>query len=649
MSEYDGDIKLSMTLEPKDVKSASKELQKDIKDIFESNAGKELDEKFKKLEMSMSKASSKAQALQEKLAKLEAQRIPTTEYSEIEKQINDASVALAKLQEKMDKFLETGGKTSSTTFKKMQYDAAQLENTIEYAKGELQDLVDTGKAFTLGSETAEYQKTVEQLADVNNEMRILTSRADEASGSVTKVGSTFTTVMNIFKGFVSVCDKAGNALTSLAKKLWSIASSAIKNGIQRIGNAIKSLGNSSEGADTSIKKMFWNMMKYGLGIRSLYVLFRKLRSAITEGINNLVQYNGGINQTNAAMSQLMSSLAYLKNAWAAAFSPILSYVAPVLSRLISMIATVVNTIGKLFAALSGKTSFTAAKYKQNDYAAGLSSGGGSKGKSAQEKYEEAQKKAQERYEKQLAKTQEHNAKQLAKAEEKQAKAAKKLADAQEEVNESLAHYDKLNVIAQEDAKDLSMDEFLPDLWEDPELEEVNWEDFLDASGAGDAFVEMFEEVPIDPWLQDLADKIKDIINQLIDPIKKAWDQVKDYVIKSFKDMIKKIWSLIKTVFKDFLKMWNEEATIEMLKTIFEIFGDIFVIIGNIAEGLEEAWKANDTGLHILENIRDCFKIVIDHVKNITEGLKDWSKDLILVLFYSLLKDLQILLRKLLIL
>lgn len=627
MANYDGDIKLSMSLDPKDVKSASKELQDNIKDIFKDNAGKKLDSRFKSLQSSMNKASSTAQQLREKLKTLENTKIPTKEFDALQKEVDSTSAKLQSAKERMDKFLETGGDRKSRAFESMRYDIAQLEVKLEESQEKLQEMVDTGKAFKLGSDTAEYDETVEKLANVNNEMRVLTTKAEEATGGTKQLSNAFMFASKIFKEFANICGKVANALTTVAKKLWGIVSSGIKAGLNGIANAFKSIGNSANKAKGSTGSFFSNLLKYGLGITGLVTLFRKLRSAITEGMHNLVQFNGGANQANAAMSQLTSSLAYLKNAWAAAFAPVISYVAPVLARLVQMIATVVNAIGKLFAALSGKTSFTAAKYKQTDYAAGLGGGGGSKGKSAQEKYEEAKKKAQEKYEKQLAKTQEHNAKQVAKAEEKQAKAAKKLADAQEEVNEQLAHYDKLNVIAQDDMKDMEMEEFLPDLWEDPELEEINWEDFLDAGGAGDAFAEMFEEVPIDPWLLELAEKIKDIINQLITPIKKAWDEVKDYVIKSFKDMIKKIWSLIKTVFSDFLKMWNQEATVEMLKTIFEIFGDIFVIIGNIAEGLEEAWKKNDTGLHILENIRDIFKILVDHVKNVTESLKEWSKNL----------------------
>ena len=626
MAEYDGDIKLSMSLDPKDVKSASKELQNDIKGIFEGSAGKKLDSKFKNLESQMSKASLKAQKLQEKLEKLENTKVPTAEYNEVSKRLDKMNAQFDKLLVKQDE-MQSLGKDSGTAWEKLNVQMDQLGTLIREDEAELQRLVDTGKAFTLGSDSDDYQKTVEQLAGVNNEMRVLTTKAEEAAGGTGKLGSAFTSAQKIFSGFVSVCKKVSDSLVNVAKKLWGIVSSGIKNGIKGLSNAMKGLSNSSDKSEFSMKKLFWTLMKYGIGIRSLYVLFRRLRGAITEGFNNLVQFNGGANQANAAMSQLMSSLTYLKNAWGAAFAPILSYVAPALSYLINMIAAVVNRIGMLFAALSGRTSFRAAKLSSQDYASSLNKGGGSSGKSAQEKYEEAKKKAQERYEKQLAKVQETNAKRLAKAEEKQAKAAAKLAKAQEDANKQLAHYDKLNVIAQQDIEELDMNDFMADLLEEPELEEINWEDFLDAGGAGDAIADMFEDVPIDPWIQDLADKLKKLIDDLVNPIKKAWDKAKDYVIESAKGMFNKILNLGKSFLRDFLKMWNQQATIKMLETIFRIFGDIMGIIGNIAEGLEEAWSKNDTGLHILENIRDAFSILVDHIHNITQSFLDWSEQL----------------------
>lgn len=52
----------------------------------------------------------------------------------------------------------------------MQYDLEELRNSLPYLKGELQDLVETGKAFTLGKDTEEYDKLRKQLKYAENDM-----------------------------------------------------------------------------------------------------------------------------------------------------------------------------------------------------------------------------------------------------------------------------------------------------------------------------------------------------------------------------------------------------------------------------------------------------------------------------------------------
>ena len=62
-------------------------------------------------------------------------------------------------------------------------------------------------------------------------------------------------------------------------------------------------------------------------------------------MQNLVQYSDRANQS---MSGLMTNMTYLKNSFAAAFAPILSYVAPVLNTLINLLATAVDISTSFF-------------------------------------------------------------------------------------------------------------------------------------------------------------------------------------------------------------------------------------------------------------------------------------------------------------
>ncbi len=102
---------------------------------------------------------------------------------------------------------------------------------------------------------------------------------------------------------------------------------------------------------------------------------------VREGMQNLVQYSDRANQS---MSGLMTNMTYLKNSFAAAFAPILSYVAPVLNTLINLLATAVGYINQFFSALGGGSTYIRAKKANEDYAASLKKTGGAASKAGKD-------------------------------------------------------------------------------------------------------------------------------------------------------------------------------------------------------------------------------------------------------------------------
>ena len=98
---------------------------------------------------------------------------------------------------------------------------------------------------------------------------------------------------------------------------------------------------------------------------------KSLKSTIEESLKLMAQWNDGMNETNTALSNLTSSLNYLKGSIAAAFTPILTTVEPILTMLIDSLAEVVNFVGMVIAKLSGATSYTKAVRVQTDYAKSL--------------------------------------------------------------------------------------------------------------------------------------------------------------------------------------------------------------------------------------------------------------------------------------
>ena len=159
---------------------------------------------------------------------------------------------------------------------------------------------------------------------------------------------------------------ASNGEEEKAKKIEQV-----KTASEKASKSIRKMGDSSKKSKSGFNIGLKSILKYAFGIRSLFVLVNKLRSAMVEGFKNLAQFNDGVNPANTALSNLKSALTQLKNSFAVAFAPILTVVEPILTRLISLLSSAMNTIGQFFAALTGAKTFNKAVKAQENYAKSL--------------------------------------------------------------------------------------------------------------------------------------------------------------------------------------------------------------------------------------------------------------------------------------
>lgn len=163
---------------------------------------------------------------------------------------------------------------------------------------------------------------------------------------------------------------------------------------------------------------------------------------------------------------------------------------------------------------------------------------------------------------------------------------------------------------------------------------------LGSSGLGglldDAFLDAFSDYQkawdeafsrLENRAQEIADKIEAIAKRLFDPILKAWKSKGKFVMDAWKKAANEIWELIKSIGRDFLKVWEQPETLEILEDIFTIIGNIGYAIGFLAQRFREAWDENDTGLHILENIRDVIGVVVDTFREMTYQTALWASEL----------------------
>lgn len=357
MAQYDGAIRINTKI---DNKEASSQLMT--------------------LENRIVKTADKIASLRSKMDSLKDAKIPTEEYKEISVQIEKATQKIDELKARQEKFLETGGKESSSTYKRIQYDIDELSNSLPYLEGELQDLVDTGKAFTLGSDTEEFSKLGQQLQYAENDLDSLNQRHNELLSKQEKNSV----------GYKKLKDSATSALKKIAKIVKSAAilslkklsgiitgttikafrklGSIAKNTFSKIGKSTKKTGGLFSTMVTRFKGLALSLLIFN----QISKAFNAMISGIKEGMNNLAQYS---DDTNRALSLLMSRMTYLKNALATAFSPIVEIVSPILSRFIELLGEAATKVSELFAALMGKDTFTKAIKVQQDYADSLKNTG----------------------------------------------------------------------------------------------------------------------------------------------------------------------------------------------------------------------------------------------------------------------------------
>lgn len=315
MAEYDGEIR--------------------IKTLIENG---EASSKLMQMESQFQKLARESDKFSKTLKDLASQKIPTEEYKAVQMQIEKDTASLDKLLARMDKFLETGGSSKSTTFKRMQYEVEELTNSIKYAKGELAAMESSGTAFIDPTTTEEYSKVSEKLLDVQSKQEVLNQKMRETVSNEKTIGAGAKDIEKVGKS----AKKSSGLISDMAKRIkQTVVSFAIFGAVMKVSQTIS--------------------------------------KAFTEGIQNMAKYSS---EFNGKMSEMASATATLKNSIGALTAPIISALTPAIVTLCTWITNAINAMNRFIAVISGKSTWTKAKKQQVDYAASLDKTAGSAKKAA---------------------------------------------------------------------------------------------------------------------------------------------------------------------------------------------------------------------------------------------------------------------------
>lgn len=214
------------------------------------------------------------------------------------------------------------------------------------------------------------------IEEATSEVQEYSNAADQATGRTNILKSVLSGIGGVFsKGFsvgAGVLKELGHGLDTAAgaaKRLIKQAALLPVTLGSKLAASVKQTTSSLGGLFSSLKRIAM--------YRAIRAAIAALTQGFKEGINNLYQYSTIMGtQFAQSMNNLSSSALYLKNSLGAMAAPIINAIAPAIDFVIDKIVTLFNLINQLFARLTGKSTFTAAKKVEAAYGGAADKVGG---------------------------------------------------------------------------------------------------------------------------------------------------------------------------------------------------------------------------------------------------------------------------------
>ncbi|MBP5710546.1 MAG: hypothetical protein J6W84_06175 [Bacteroidales bacterium] len=407
----DGDIRLSASFkfDTESVKRQAQNVKKRLKDILDSGAAKG-NPQLEKMELQLQKSGSQIEKLQKKLRELENTKVPTDEYKKLEDELKTLADKSEELSRKLsDDFVNQPGMEKYREKLNAEFD--KVIDKIEQVENKKRELEESGGAFKF-ADSEQVSNITTQLSFATQKGEQLANKFDQISGNTQQAAAGTAKLSNFVKG-------AGAAAGKFSKVMMvaSIAISGIKKGIQltisairtfkNIGvkafNAVKKAISSVKSAIEKVKSAFSKLkskikdtfgssnksikhglkmlIKYGLGVRGLFALFRKLRGYASDAFQNLAQQSSSFNKT---MSNITNTFSQFKNSLATALQPIITIVEPIIIRILNLFINAANAVGSFFATLTGQKYIYKAIKPAESYAESIEDTGNAAKKAAKQ-------------------------------------------------------------------------------------------------------------------------------------------------------------------------------------------------------------------------------------------------------------------------
>lgn len=141
---------------------------------------------------------------------------------------------------------------------------------------------------------------------------------------------------------------------------------------------------------------------------------------------------------------------------------------------------------------------------------------------------------------------------------------------------------------------------------------------MDDSGAKEQ-KGLLEEV--DKQLEEIKKKVA----EFFEPLKQSWDKFGAPMIAAAVYAFNGVKNLLMEIGKSMYTVWENGTGAKTVELILKIFTNIFKIIGNISQGLADAWNTAGLGDSIIQHLWNIFNSILKIINEILKIVRDITK------------------------
>ncbi|MGE9988527.1 lytic transglycosylase [Lactobacillus johnsonii] len=551
----------------------------------------------------------------------------------LDDQIADAQIKMERYQTQAKALAQEMSQELDTvpnSLRRIEREMDQTEGKIERIRRSIAEMRDNDATLGRSSGTnkeiknaeAEYRRLVARSNELAKAYTYVSARGDELRSSSSRINTELAEESKSVSGLNSKFNRLRNTVSNVNSSLKRLGSNS-NSSMRRAGTGASMLSERLKGVRMAMRMLASQLIVFTLLYQAIMMLAQGMGAAL---------------MTNR---QFASSFNAIKVNLLTAFYPIYSYVLPAVNALMNSLQKATAWIAQFTSALTGMSLSSARSGAHGLYdqvqAMNDTSKAASKANEAVKKQQQEQAKAVQRANQQIAQANRQGAAAVAaeneriKASNEQAKKAfEDTKKANEDLQASLMGFDELNVL--DNSKNNNdngsfeaqpLEKFTPQqkqdtpIFDDPGID--------DGETGGNQGLDWNVPLVASQNAIDAANKVKKVLGEIFDPMKKAWDEKGQAVVDAAKYSWTEIKRLLGDVGNSFLHVWDNGTGQKVIENLLQLLADMLNIIGDISRAFAEAWEESGRGTKFIQTIFNSLNNVLEAIHHIAQAFRDaWN-------------------------